>query len=78
MRRFVIAAVVALGFLTVGLTGMGHATTFRQTDAEGAAAGGRMSRPDVVAMVTVSVETRAEMLVANACYANLARSLLAG
>ncbi len=54
---------------------MGHAATFRQTDAEGAA-DARMSRPDMTAMVETGIEQRVRTLAANTGYAALARSLL--
>ncbi len=77
MRKFVIAGVAALGFLTIGLTATGHAATFRPScDAEGAA--GAMHRPDMVAMVKTDIENRAQLLLADAGYAALARSLLVG
>jgi hypothetical protein len=59
----------------LGLTVMGHAATFRQTDAEGAA-DARMSRPDMTAMVETGIEQRVRTLAANTGYAALARSLL--
>jgi hypothetical protein len=78
MRKFVITGVAALGFVTIGLTAMGHATTFQQTnDADGAAASGRMNRPDVVAMVKTDIANRAQLLIANG-YAGLPHSLVVG
>ena len=50
MRKFVLSAVAALGFLAIGLTVLGHPAMIRQADADGSGADVRMTRHHLVAL----------------------------
>ncbi len=75
MRKFVLSGVAVLGLLAIGLTVLGHPSSFRQADADGSGADVRVTRHNLVAMVAADPDAK-PMLVADARSASLTRSVL--
>ncbi len=64
MRKFVVSAVAALGFLAIGMTVFAQPVAVR-TAAEGSGADVRMTRHTMVAMIDTNHNTRPLLVAAN-------------